>query len=82
MTQADKECTRCGKCCLHDLWIDQSRDDYEASRCPFVRKDRGQPTYKCTIYATRPQVCRAYVPWAAGSICEEVAANQRKIFGA
>jgi Fe-S-cluster containining protein len=37
-----------------------------------VRKDRDAPTYHCTIYETRPQVCREYVPWSPSSICEEV----------
>lgn len=53
-----------------DLWIPESGE--ELLRCPFVRKDRNLPTYKCTIYETRPQVCRDYVPWSSLSICEEV----------
>ena len=42
-----------------DLWISPRTGD-EASRCPFVRKIRGQDRYTCTIYNTRPEVCRAY----------------------
>lgn len=42
-----------------DLWV-SPRTGEEASRCPFVRKIRGQDKYTCTIYDTRPQVCRDY----------------------
>jgi Fe-S-cluster containining protein len=52
-----------------DLWIDQSGD---RERCPFVRKVRGQNRYMCTIYDTRPKVCRNYTPWAPTTICEVV----------
>jgi len=54
-----------------DLWVD-SRSGWERLRCPFVRKVRNQNRYLCTIYETRPQVCRDYVPWAQHSICEIV----------
>ena len=54
-----------------DLWISSQTGD-EAFRCPFVRKIRGSNRYLCSIYETRPQVCRDYVPWAPGSICEDV----------
>jgi Fe-S-cluster containining protein len=54
-----------------DLWISETTGE-EALRCPFVRKDRNRPTYRCAIYETRPQVCRDYIPWAPGTICEEV----------
>jgi Fe-S-cluster containining protein len=53
-----------------DLWIDETGTERE--RCPFVRKVRGQNRYLCTVYETRPQVCRDYEPWAPGSICEVV----------
>jgi Fe-S-cluster containining protein len=55
-----------------DLWVDEA--GIEKSRCPFVRKDRGKPTYRCTIYETRPQVCRNYVPFSGepNDLCEEV----------
>jgi Fe-S-cluster containining protein len=53
-----------------DLWIDETGKERE--RCPFVRKVPNQPRYLCTIYETRPEVCRAYVPWDPGSICEVV----------
>ena len=53
-----------------DLWVDE--EGRERLRCPFVRKVRGSPRYLCTIYDTRPQICRDYEPWAPGSICEVV----------
>ena len=53
-----------------DLWIDER--GVERMRCPFVRKVRGQPRYRCTIYETRPQVCRDYQPWALDALCEVV----------
>ena len=53
-----------------DLWIDE--EGRERWRCPFVRKVRGSPRYLCTIYETRPQICRDYKPWAPGSICEVI----------
>jgi uncharacterized protein len=56
-----------------DLWVDRETGD-ERSRCPFVRKVRGQNRYLCTIYETRPQVCRDYVPWSGepNDVCEVV----------
>jgi Fe-S-cluster containining protein len=54
-----------------DLWVDDENGT-ERQRCPFVRKVRGQPRYLCSIYETRPQVCRDYEPWAPRSICEIV----------
>jgi Fe-S-cluster containining protein len=57
-----------------DLWVDTENNDDEKLRCPFVRKDRNQNTYRCTIYEIRPQVCRDYVPFSGkrNDICEEV----------
>lgn len=52
-----------------DLWI---KDDIDAKRCPFVRKDRGKPTYRCMIYETRPQVCRDYKAWTKGAVCHGI----------
>jgi Fe-S-cluster containining protein len=52
-----------------DLWI---KNGEESERCPFVRKIPGTKKYHCRIYDTRPQICRDYVPWAEGSICEDV----------
>lgn len=42
-----------------DLWVDQI-GEREVKRCPFVRKKRGKDQYVCTIYETRPEVCRTY----------------------
>jgi Fe-S-cluster containining protein len=42
-----------------DLWI-SPRTNNEMNRCPFVRKRRNLPIYDCTIYDTRPQICREY----------------------
>lgn len=42
-----------------DLWINPRTGD-DAARCPFVRKLRNQNKYTCTIYATRPEVCRQF----------------------
>jgi Fe-S-cluster containining protein len=55
-----------------DLWIDER--GVERQRCPFVRKVKGQPRYLCTIYETRPQVCRDYEPWSGrkNDVCEVV----------
>ena len=56
-----------------DLWVDRFAG-VERERCPFVRKVRGQNRYLCTIYETRPQVCRDYVPWSGedNDVCEVV----------
>ena len=32
----------------------------ETTRCPFIRKVRGEARYRCRIYEHRPQVCRHY----------------------
>ena len=55
-----------------DLWVDHNGDERE--RCPFIRKVLGQNRYLCSIYETRPQVCRDYVPWSGkeNDICEVV----------
>lgn len=42
---------------FYDLWID---DGIELSRCPFLRKDRGATTYRCSLYETRPEAWRGY----------------------
>lgn len=43
---------------MFDVWIDEK--GVERERCPFVRKDRNRDTYRCTIYETRPEVCRQF----------------------
>jgi Fe-S-cluster containining protein len=42
------------------------------SRCPFLRKDNGKPTYKCRIHDTKPKMCRDYEPWIEGAVCKEI----------
>lgn len=42
---------------FYDLWFDNGK---ELDRCPFLRKDRGAASYRCTIHNTRPEVCRSY----------------------
>ncbi len=42
-----------------DLWISPETGE-ELSRCPFLRKVRNQPVYRCKIYDTRPVVCRRF----------------------
>ena len=41
-----------------DAWFTKSGN--EVKQCPFVRKIRGTDRYTCTIYDTRPKVCRGY----------------------
>jgi Fe-S-cluster containining protein len=55
-----------------DLWVDSENDFVEKLRCPFVRKVRNSNRYLCSIHETRPQVCRDYVPWEPGNLCETV----------
>jgi len=54
-----------------DLWVD-AHTGRERSRCPFVKKVPGTNRYLCSIYETRPQVCRDYVPWSKDTVCEVV----------
>jgi Fe-S-cluster containining protein len=53
---------------LGDLWVDD--EDRERTRCPFLRKDRCQSTYKCRIYDTRPADCRNY-PQTYGQMVDD-----------
>lgn len=39
------------------LWVKNGK---ELLRCPFLRKDKGKQTYHCTIYTTRPNICKDY----------------------
>lgn len=43
---------------LGDLWIKE--DGTECTRCPFLRRDRGAPTYRCRIHDTKPHTCANY----------------------
>jgi Fe-S-cluster containining protein len=49
-----------------DVWIDPVTGN-ERKRCPFVRKARNQDRYICTIYETRPAVCREF-PYRVGQM--------------
>ena len=42
-----------------DMWLSPITG-MELERCPFLRKIRNKPIYKCTIYEWRPSVCRGY----------------------
>lgn len=42
-----------------DMWLSPVTGE-ELERCPFLRKVRNKPIYKCTIYKYRPYVCRNY----------------------
>jgi Fe-S-cluster containining protein len=53
-----------------DLWVDEN--GVERARCPFVRKNPNSPKHRCTIYETRPGVCRRYEPWASDAVCVEI----------
>jgi Fe-S-cluster containining protein len=54
-----------------DPWGDFIGTDGQTERCPFLHKIRGSKRYRCSIYETRPQVCRDFIPWESG-ICEVV----------
>jgi len=49
---------------VYVLWV---KEGVESSRCPFVRKTRGKPTFHCTIHESRPEACRGY-PLTAGQM--------------
>lgn len=54
-----------------DAWFTKAGNSVKG--CPFVRKIRGADRYTCTIYDTRPQVCRSYphsVDQMAAAGCE------------
>jgi Fe-S-cluster containining protein len=42
-----------------DLWIDPETGE-PLRRCPFLRKVRNKPMYRCLIYDTRPGQCRSF----------------------
>ncbi len=42
-----------------DLWIHPETGE-EMFRCPFLRKVRNKPMYRCRIYETRPTMCRGF----------------------
>jgi Fe-S-cluster containining protein len=45
-----------------DLFNDSSENDAHPSWCPFLRSLPGKKgKYVCTIYASRPSICRSYI---------------------
>lgn len=42
-----------------DLWFSPITGQ-ELERCPWLRKDRNKPTYKCLIHDLKPEVCSSY----------------------
>lgn len=43
----------------YDLWCNPETGEL-VRRCPWLRKVKGKPVYKCLIYDVRPEVCRSY----------------------
>ena len=44
---------------VYDIWINPKTTD-DVSRCPWLRKRRGQDKYICRIHDVKPRVCRDY----------------------
>ena len=42
-----------------ELWINPKTGE-ETHRCPFLRKVRNKPIYKCRIHETKPNHCKGY----------------------
>ena len=42
-----------------DIWIGPKTHDY-VSKCPWLRKRKGEKLCECAIYDLRPQVCRDF----------------------
>ncbi len=45
--------------CIYDIWINPETGD-DVSRCPWLRKVRGQDRFVCRIHDLKPDHCRAY----------------------
>lgn len=61
---AKRECDLCGACCIApDI---AALGKAIGQPCPHLRADR-----TCSVYATRPKVCRDY---SADEICDHIAA--------
>jgi Fe-S-cluster containining protein len=58
-------CDKCGSqlecetALLGDIWIDPVTNT-ELHHCPFLKKKENAKTYECTIYDTRPVICRNF----------------------
>ena len=57
---------------IHELDSEVDVTPTETGRCPFLKKDRGEPTYKCRIHDSKPRMCRNYEPWVEGAVCKEI----------
>ncbi len=44
---------------IYDIWINPETGE-DASRCPWLRKVRGQERFVCRIHDLKPDHCRAY----------------------
>jgi len=44
----------------YDLWINPRDPGRPVFRCPWLRKIRNKPFFKCRIYDVRPEVCRKF----------------------
>ena len=40
-------------------------------RCPWLRKDKGLPTYRCRIHETKPEMCATYPKEGEGCLREQ-----------
>jgi Fe-S-cluster containining protein len=49
----------CETVLLGDIWIDPVTNT-ELHGCPFLKKKKNAETYECTIYDTRPVICRKF----------------------
>lgn len=43
----------------YDIWINPRTED-DVSRCPWLRKVRGENKYTCRIHDVKPDLCRNY----------------------
>ncbi|MBT3191247.1 MAG: hypothetical protein HN341_01700 [Verrucomicrobia bacterium] len=48
-----------GDHCEFDIWINPRTGD-DVSRCPWLRKARGEDRYTCRIHDLKPDLCRNY----------------------
>ena len=57
-----KQCQKCGTCCTApDI---STLHKPPVTRCPYLTPDN-----RCSIYETRPDVCRNYTPW---ELCDTI----------
>lgn len=53
-------CTKCGKCCMN---LDLSTETQFLNRGDGICKYFDMSNYLCSIYETRPEICRVYVQY-------------------